>query len=58
MITTDWLRNNTPLHEADIYLCGPRGFLRTFVNELSLSGVSGNRIHFEFFGPADELLAS
>lgn len=58
MITTEWLRRNTPLLEADIYLCGPKPFLRSFVSGLSLAGVPADRIHYEFFGPADELLAA
>ena len=57
-ITIDWLRANTPLAEADFYLCGPRPFLRTFVSGLSLAGVPADRIQYEFFGPADELLAA
>lgn len=57
-ITVDWLRANTPLHEADIYLCGPKPFLRAFVNGLSLAKVLPDRVHYEFFGPADELLAA
>jgi nitric oxide dioxygenase len=35
------------------YLCGPRPFLRAMVGGLAL-----NRILYEFFGPADELLAA
>lgn len=58
MITMDWLKANTPLNEADIYLCGPKPFLRAFVGGLSLAGVPSDRIHYEFFGPADELLAA
>ncbi|MDE1905364.1 MAG: NO-inducible flavohemoprotein [Rhodospirillales bacterium] len=58
MITVDWLAANTPLTEADIYLCGPRPFLRAFVSGLSLVGVAADRIHYEFFGPADELLTA
>ena len=58
LISIDWLREHTPLAEADYYLCGPRPFLRTFVKGLSAAGVSANRIHYEFFGPADELLAA
>ncbi|OWJ68830.1 NO-inducible flavohemoprotein [Inquilinus limosus] len=57
-ITTDWLRANTPLHAADIFLCGPRPFLRNLVGELAGAGVSPDRIHFELFGPTDELLAA
>lgn len=58
MITIDWLRRNTPLTDADVYLCGPKPFLRAFVGGLSLAGVAADRIHYEFFGPADELLAA
>lgn len=58
LIDADWLIANTPVDEADFYLCGPRPFLRTLVAALSLAGVQGDRIHYEFFGPADELLAA
>lgn len=57
-ITTDWLSANTPLHAADIFLCGPRPFLRGMVRDLRKVGVPAERIHFEFFGPTDELLAA
>jgi nitric oxide dioxygenase len=53
-ITVDWLRDNTPLHNADYYLCGPKPFLRSLVRGLASAGVSPNLIHYEFFGPADE----
>ncbi|MBB6255123.1 NO-inducible flavohemoprotein [Nitrospirillum iridis] len=58
LITLDWLRDNTPLHQADFYLCGPKPFLRAFVGGLSLAGVPSDRIHYEFFGPAEELTAA
>ncbi|MXP62396.1 NO-inducible flavohemoprotein [Roseomonas sp. M0104] len=57
-ITMDWLRDNTPLAEADHFLCGPRPFLSAFVGGLRQAGVPAGRIHYEFFGPADELLAA
>lgn len=57
-VTLDWLRGNTPLTEADIYLCGPRPFLRGLVGDLTAAGVAADRIHYEFFGPADEQLAA
>jgi nitric oxide dioxygenase len=53
-ISLDWLKKNTPLHEADIYLCGPKPFLRAFVGGLSRAGVPSDRVHYEFFGPADD----
>lgn len=58
LITGEWLRTHTPVAAADFYLCGPKAFLRHFVDELTLAGVPGDRIHYEFFGPADELIAA
>jgi nitric oxide dioxygenase len=58
IITDDWLLANTPVAKADYYICGPRPFLRHAVSTLSLAGVPSDRIHYEFFGPADELLAA
>jgi nitric oxide dioxygenase len=57
-ITPDWLRAHTPVAEADYYLCGPRAFLQAFTAGLIQLGVPAARIHYEFFGPADELLAA
>ncbi len=58
MISGGWLATQTPVAEADYYLCGPRPFLRTLVADLKSVGVSTDRIHYEFFGPADEVLAA
>lgn len=58
IITNEWLAANTPTAEADYYICGPRLFLRHAVSTLSLAGVPSDRIHYEFFGPADDLLAA
>jgi nitric oxide dioxygenase len=57
-ISIDWLGRNTPMAEADYFLCGPKPFLRAFVSGLARAGVASDRIHYEFFGPADELLAA
>lgn len=58
LVTMDWLRAHTPLARAEYFLCGPRPFLRAFVGGLVGAGVPAGRIHYEFFGPADELLAA
>jgi nitric oxide dioxygenase len=58
LISVEWLGRNTPMQEADYFLCGPRAFLRKFVGGLAQEGVASGRIHYEFFGPADELLAA
>ena len=56
-ITIDWLAQNTPIADADYYLCGPKPFLAACVGGLKQTGVPEARIHYEFFGPADELAA-
>jgi nitric oxide dioxygenase len=58
LISVEWLTAHTPLNEADVFLCGPKPFLRAFVGGLSLAGVPVGRVHYEFFGPAEELLAA
>lgn len=58
LISGDWLHSQTPFAAANYYLCGPKPFLRAFVEDLTVAGVSRDRIHFEFFGPADELIAA
>lgn len=40
-----------PLAEADFYLCGPLAFMESIVKQLMSLGVSGERIHYEVFGP-------
>lgn len=57
-VSVDWLKAQTPFDIADFYLCGPKPFLRSLVSGLAQAGVSADRIHYEFFGPADELLAA
>ncbi|WP_338929378.1 NO-inducible flavohemoprotein (plasmid) [Roseomonas mucosa] len=56
LITADWLAANTPIDRATYYLCGPKPFLRDITRGLARHGVPGERIRYEFFGPADELL--
>jgi nitric oxide dioxygenase len=57
-ITVDWLKANTPFEQAVFYLCGPKPFLRALVNGLDAAGVDPARIRYEFFGPAEDLLAA
>ena len=57
-ITPSWLGANTPVTTANYYICGPRPFLRATVRGLLDQGVTKDRIHYEFFGPANELLAA
>lgn len=57
-ISVDWLKHNTPFGTGEFYLCGPKPFLKSLVAGLWKAGVEADRIHFEFFGPSDELLAA
>jgi nitric oxide dioxygenase len=58
LIGPGWLERHTPIAEAEFYLCGPKPFLRALVGGLARAHVPASRIHYEFFGPADELLAA
>lgn len=57
LIDAQWLKDHAPAN-ADFFLCGPRPFLRAYVGALARSGVPEDRIHYEFFGPAEELMAA
>jgi nitric oxide dioxygenase len=58
LIDEAWIRADTPIDDADYFICGPRPMLRSLITALSMSGLPADRIHYEFFGPADELLAA
>jgi nitric oxide dioxygenase len=57
-VSIDWLKAHTPFTAADFYLCGPKPFLRVLVRGLIEAGVPTDQVHYEVFGPADELLAA
>ena len=57
LITADWLMRHTPHAAATYYLCGPKPFLAALANGLLRAGVPMERVRYEFFGPADEILA-
>jgi nitric oxide dioxygenase len=54
-VDMEWLVANTPVGQADYFVCGPLGFLRNFVPGLAKAGVGEERLHFEFFGPVEDL---
>jgi nitric oxide dioxygenase len=56
-ITMAWLKQTVPVAEADFYFCGPKGFMRMLAIGLRALDVPDERIHFEFFGPAEALYA-
>jgi nitric oxide dioxygenase len=44
-----------PSRHADYYFCGPKPFMVNIYHELLAWGIPGNQVHFEFFGPREEL---
>jgi nitric oxide dioxygenase len=47
-----------PVDEAEFYFCGPKPFLVKIYQELRERGVAEDRLHFEFFGPMEDLTTS
>lgn len=54
-IDYDWLKTVIPTTDASFYMCGPKGFMSAVNGHLRKLNVADNDIHFEFFGPMDEL---
>lgn len=44
-----------PEHHADYYFCGPKPFMINIYQDLLKWGIPANQVHFEFFGPKEEL---
>ncbi len=42
-------------HDVEFYLLGPKGFMQTVLNIAKNIGIPDNQIHYEFFGPMEEL---
>lgn len=40
---------------SDVYVCGPTPFMQAVINQLADMGVAEDKLHFEFFGPAEQL---
>lgn len=57
-LSLDWLSAHTSTAEAEYLICGPLEFMRVFVSGLLKAGVSPERLHYEFFGPVDDLMDS
>lgn len=49
------LREWTPFADAEFYFCGPKPFMQNVYAILQKLNVPAERIHFEFFGPRQEI---
>lgn len=53
-ITSEFLAKHV-LDGSDVYVCGPTPFMQAVVTALQENGVAEEKIHYEFFGPAEAL---
>lgn len=54
-INNDWLASVIPSVDVPVYFCGPKSFMKTVYHSLKDLNIEDKNIHYEFFGPADEL---
>lgn len=55
MVTAELIESLIPERNCDYYFCGPRPFMANIYHELLAWGIPGSQVHFEFFGPRQEL---
>ncbi len=49
------IESMVPGGDADYYFCGPKPFMIAIYNQLVMWDIPADQIHFEFFGPREEL---
>lgn len=49
------ISSDLPVDDGHFYICGPTEFMRFIKQQLTLLGISLNRIHYETFGPHDDI---
>ncbi|MEN2767281.1 NO-inducible flavohemoprotein [Ornithinibacillus xuwenensis] len=54
-INSDWLNAILPTNDAAFYFCGPKGFMRATYQILNQIGVKEEDIHYEIFGPSEDI---
>jgi len=55
VIDLNTVRENLPVNDGHFYICGPLEFMRFIKLQLRVLGVSLDRIHYETFGPHDDI---
>lgn len=56
IIDASVLKGLLPGNDADFYLCGPKPFMACLYHGLRDWGVPAAQVHFEFFGPKQDLI--
>lgn len=54
-VTAEYLEGLLSSRDADYYFCGPQPFMVSIYHELLKWGIPASQMHFEFFGPRQEL---
>jgi nitric oxide dioxygenase len=55
VVSAELIESLIPTRHCDYYFCGPKPFMVSIYHELLKWGVPGSQVHFEFFGPRQEL---
>ena len=55
LIDAELLEDMLPERDADYYFCGPKPFMIGIYHNLLKWGIPGSQVHFEFFGPRQQL---
>lgn len=55
LVTAEYLESVLPARDADYYFCGPQPFMVGIYHDLIKWGIPASQVHFEFFGPKQEL---
>ena len=55
LIDAELVRSLLPTPDADYYFCGPRDFRIAVHRDLVAAGTPPAQMHFEFFGPREDL---
>lgn len=56
-IDAELIESLIPRRDCDYYFCGPKPFMSSIYRQLLMWGIPGTQVHFEFFGPRQELEA-
>lgn len=54
-IDAELIESLVPSRDCDYFFCGPKPFMAAIYQQLLAWGVPGSQVHFEFFGPAQEI---
>jgi len=57
-IDAELIESLVPRRDCDYYFCGPKPFMSAIYRQLLAWGIPGSQVHFEFFGPKQELEAA